>query len=189
MWYHPLVIDSLCVSSPCGRAGHPLTWERRVSHCTVLRIRTLLQQGKDHAGVSWVCLYRQREKSAHLRRHPLAILFSIRGRHSPARKAGMTGVHLRMGQAGNAGIQSFPLFYFAQTPRGFVDKSKKRKEIRHEVSRSMEARRPPAQRDGLHETEAQTAPGPQAQGDHTRRGGGEPWRNRRESCLDSVYSS
>ena len=124
MWYHSLVIDSLCVTSPCGRAGRSLAWERKVSHCTVLRIRTLLQQGKDHAGVSWVCLYRQREKSAHLRRHPLAILFSIRGRHSPARKAGMTGVHLWMSQAGNAGIQSFPLFYFAQTPRGFVDKSK-----------------------------------------------------------------
>ena len=48
----------------------------------------------------------------------------IWGRRSPARKAGMTGTHLRMSQAGNAGIQSFPLFYFAQTPRGFVDKSK-----------------------------------------------------------------
>lgn len=80
--------------------------------------------GKRPRSVSWVCLYRQREKSAHLRRHPLAILFSIRGRHSPARKAGMTGVHLWMSQAGNAGIQLFPLFLFAQTPRGFEDKSK-----------------------------------------------------------------
>ena len=110
MWYHPFVIDSLCVSSPRGRAGRPLTWGRKVSHCTVLRIRTLLRQRKDHAGVSWVCLYRQREKSAHSRQHPLTILFSTWGRPSPARKAGMTGTHLRMSQAGNAGIQLFPLF-------------------------------------------------------------------------------
>ena len=144
--------------------------------------------GKRPRGVSWVCLYRQREKSAHLRRHPLAILFSIRGRHSPARKAGMTGAHLWMSQAGNAGIQLFPLFLFAQTPKGF-GYIKKRKENGHEVSRSLEARRPLPRWHGFHEAGPEAAPGPQAQGDHTRRGGGEPWRNRRESCLDSVYSS
>lgn len=47
------------------------------------------------------------------------------GGDTPRRvKAGMTGVHLRMGQAGNAGIQLFPLFLFAQMPRGFEDISK-----------------------------------------------------------------
>ena len=124
-------------------------------------------------GVSWVCLHRQREKSAHLRRHPLAILFSTWGRHSPARKAGMTGTHLRMSQAGNAGIQLFPLFLFAQTPKGF-GYIKYGKENRHEVSRSLEARRPLPQRHGFHEAGAEAAPGPQAQGDHPRRGGGTP---------------
>ena len=81
-------------------------------------------QGKTRRRI-WVLYYRQRDCYAHLWRHPLAILFSIRGRHSPARKAGMTGTHLWMSQAGNAGIQLFPLFLLPKRLRGFEDKSTK----------------------------------------------------------------
>ena len=46
------------------------------------------------------------------------------GRHSPARKAGMTEAHRQVGGAGHAGHAVIPAFFVAQTPRGFEDKSK-----------------------------------------------------------------
>ena len=103
----------MCVFSPLreGRLGTISLGAIGFALHTLRETLALLKNSRDVLrGVFRVCRYRQREKSAHLRRHPLAILFSIWGIHSPARKAGMTGTHLRMSQAGNAGIQLFPLF-------------------------------------------------------------------------------
>ena len=58
LWYNPLVIDSMCVSSP-SREGRPAStaWERRVSHCTRYRIRWPCWKNSRDAlrGVFWVC--------------------------------------------------------------------------------------------------------------------------------------
>ena len=46
-----------------------------------------------------------------MRRHPLAILFSIWGRHSPARKAGMTEAYRQVGGASRYWLFSHSRFF------------------------------------------------------------------------------
>ncbi len=105
-----VVIDPMCASS--FQEGRPSVGLGAISfalHRFAVR-RPVEIQGKSRRRI-WVLYYRQRDCYAHSGGICWRFCFQHRGNYSPARKAGMTGVHLRMSQAGNAGVQLFPLFY------------------------------------------------------------------------------
>ena len=108
-----------------GQAGHHQPGSDRFRIALVYSTPALWNHRVGHGGVSGFCLIVSGRGLPICGGIRWRFCFLHRGIYSPARKAGMTGVHLRMSQAGNAGIQSFPLFCLPKRLKGFEDKSTK----------------------------------------------------------------